>query len=120
MTHNKPEVQAILVTCIDRDGKTILMRAVKLKENHDPSCINSLYQYEPLIRLSDYEALQVECGKLRERVAELKRLCDRLQHCALGFYMDQGDHSHMEAIMQDYHAIMWGDDIDAYRKGEEP
>jgi len=40
------------------------------------------------------------------RVAELRNLCERLQHCAQGFYVDQGDYGHMDAIMMDYHGIM--------------
>jgi hypothetical protein len=36
-------------------------------------------------------------------------LAERLQHCAQGFYVDQGDYGHMEAIMQDYHSIMRAD-----------
>jgi len=50
---------------------------------------------------------QVE--RLQARVDELRLLAERLQHCASGFYVDQGDYGHMEAIMQDYHAIMRAD-----------
>ena len=48
-------------------------------------------------------------ARLKARVAELRLLAERLQHCAKGFYVDQGDYGHMEAIMQDYHAIMRAD-----------
>ena len=48
-------------------------------------------------------------ARLQARVDELRLLAERLQHCASGFYVDQGDYGHMEAIMQDYHAIMRAD-----------
>lgn len=66
MITNNPEVQAILVTCTDRDGETILSRGVRLIENHDPSCMNVNWNYEPLVRLSDYQKLQAECDQLRK------------------------------------------------------
>ena len=53
--------------------------------------------------------MQVENEGLQARVAEIRLLSERLQHCASGFYVDQGDYGHMEAIMQDYHAIMRAD-----------
>ena len=54
-------------------------------------------------------ALVAENERLQARVAELKFLAERLQHCAQGFYVDRGDYGHMEAIMQDYHSIMRAD-----------
>lgn len=42
-------------------------------------------------------------------LAAVKHLCERLQDCANRYYLDQGDHGHMEAIMRDYHSIMRGD-----------
>ena len=50
--------------------------------------------------------LRQQLAKSEARVAELSNLCERLQHCAQGFYVDQGDYGHMEAIMKDYHWIM--------------
>ena len=50
--------------------------------------------------------LRQKLAKSEARVAELSNLCERLQHCAQGFYVDQGDYGHMEAIMKDYHWIM--------------
>lgn len=54
-----PEVQALLVTCKDMDGETTLSRGVRLIENHDPSCVNDNWKYDPLVRLSDYEDLKI-------------------------------------------------------------
>ena len=48
----------------------------------------------------------IEAEKLRAQVSALRNLCERLQHCAQWFYLDQGDYGHMEAIMMDYHGIM--------------
>jgi len=64
MTTDNPEVQAILITFTDRKGETVLSRGVRLIENHDPSCVNALWNYDPLIRLSDYQKLQAEYEKL--------------------------------------------------------
>jgi len=50
--------------------------------------------------------IKSERDALQAQVSELRNLCERLQHCAQGFYLDQGDHGHMEAIMMDYHGIM--------------
>lgn len=69
MTTNNPEVQAVLVTCTDRDDETILSRGVRLIENHDPSCVNSNCNYEPLVRLSDYEDLKDEFESLRTKTS---------------------------------------------------
>ncbi|MBB20234.1 MAG: hypothetical protein CMP20_12345 [Rickettsiales bacterium] len=52
------------------------------------------------------EACKADLDRALARVAELRNLCERLQHCAKGFYVDQGDYGHMEAIMKDYHWIM--------------
>jgi len=48
----------------------------------------------------------IQLEQAEARVAELSNLCERLQRCAQGFYVDQGDYGHMEAIMKDYHWIM--------------
>ena len=53
-----------------------------------------------------FEDMKAAKEKAEARVAELSNLCERLQHCAQGFYVDQGDYGHMEAIMKDYHWIM--------------
>ena len=59
--------------------------------------------------LEKYRTEFAEVERLQARVAELKFLAERLQHCAQGFYVDQGDYGHMEAIMQDYHSSMRAD-----------
>lgn len=59
--------------------------------------------------LHEIAILRSQVEQLQGRCAELSNLCERLQHCAQGFYVDQGDYGHMEAIMLDYHAIMRGD-----------
>lgn len=64
MKANEPEVQAILITFADRKGETVSSRGVRLIENHDPSCVSALWNYDPLIRLSDYERLQAEYAQL--------------------------------------------------------
>ena len=53
-----------------------------------------------------FEDMKAAKEKAEARVAELSNLCGRLQHCAQGFYVDQGDYGYMEAIMKDYHWIM--------------
>lgn len=60
MTTNKPEVVAYLHTNKENPEH----RGVIL--HHDASCTSTLTNTEPLIRLSDYEALQVECERLRK------------------------------------------------------
>lgn len=97
MTTNDPEVQAILVTCKSKDDGTVLVRAVRLVENHDPSCVNDDWEYESLIRLSDYEAMKAEyeeelfqvrqtrdshfgsLAKSIEQVVALQDECDQLR-----------------------------------------
>lgn len=86
MTTNNPEVQAILVTCVDKDGETILSRGVRLIENHDPSCVNVNWNYEPLVRLSDYESLKEELESLKEyaelgKAVQQKREPDKRYGC---------------------------------------
>ena len=61
---------------------------------------------EKLSESGEITRLQSEVEMLRGRCGELSNLCERLQHCAQGFYVDQGDYGHMEAIMKDYHWIM--------------
>lgn len=70
MKASKPKVQAILVTGKDKAGETIMMQGVRLEENHDPSCLNENWDYDPLILLSDYEALQVEYLSTMTRVVK--------------------------------------------------
>ena len=60
MTTNKPEVVAYYHTNKENPEH----RGVSL--HHDASCTNTLINTEPLIRLSDYEALQAECDALVE------------------------------------------------------
>lgn len=60
MTTNNPKVQAILVTCTDKYSETVLSRGVRLIENHDPSCVNDNWNYEPLVRLSDHQKMQTD------------------------------------------------------------
>ena len=60
MTTNKPEVLAY--HHINKESSE--HRGVSLR--HDASCIATLIRTEPLSRLSDYEALQAECEKLRK------------------------------------------------------
>ena len=66
---NKPEVQAVLVTCKDKYSETILSRAVRLIENHDPSCVNANWEYDPLICLSDFQKLQAKYEELRTKTS---------------------------------------------------
>ena len=61
MTDNKPEVMAYFIS-----HKYEQQAGVSLFENHDPSCVNKNWNYEPLVRLSDYEALQAEYEKLKK------------------------------------------------------
>lgn len=63
MKTNRPEVVAYFLS-----HKGSSQVGVRLLENHDPSCVSSNWNYEPLVRLSDYEALQSECEKLRKRI----------------------------------------------------
>ena len=67
------------------------------------------------INMADAEGLCIiadQVERLKARVADFRLLAERLQHCAQGFYVDQGDHGYMEAIMQDYHAIMRADSFE--------
>lgn len=60
MTTNKPEVVAYHHINKENPGH----RGVSL--HHDASCTSTSASTEPLIRLSDYEALQAECEKLHK------------------------------------------------------
>lgn len=63
MTTHKPEVVAYLATW--KDG---------VIHTYNPPVItsDSIERSEPLIRLSDYEALQAECERLLEEVMRLR------------------------------------------------
>ncbi len=63
-------------------------------------------EWTPYVLASEFDQKQADLDRALARVAELRNLCERLQHCAQGFYVDQGDYGHMEAIMKDYHRIM--------------
>jgi hypothetical protein len=69
MTINKPDVVAYRY--INKDNP--VLRGVSL--HHDASCTSTLITPEPLIRLSDYEALQAKCERLVEALTEL---CDEI------------------------------------------
>lgn len=64
MTTNKPEVVAYLHS--DKENQE--HRGVSL--HHDASCTSTFISTEPLIRLSEYEALQAECEELGKDLAE--------------------------------------------------
>lgn len=61
----KPEVMAYFINHKYKHGSKQV--GVRLLENHDPSCMSNNWNYDPLIRLSDYERLQAECDALRDK-----------------------------------------------------
>ena len=65
MIVNKPEVGAYLHT----NKENSYLRGVSLL--HDVSCASTLTNTEPLIRLSEYEALQAECVRLVTALEEI-------------------------------------------------
>lgn len=65
MTTDKPKVEAYLHT----NKENPELRGVNL--HHDVSCTNTLINTEPLIRLSDYEALQAKNDALMEALEEI-------------------------------------------------
>lgn len=72
----KPEVMAFFISHKYKWGTKRV--GVRLLENHDPSRVHEGWNYEPLVRLSDYEALQAECERLDR---ESQNLSDQLGRC---------------------------------------
>lgn len=95
MTTNKPEVVAYLHT----DNENPKLKGVSL--HHRASCTSTLISTEPLIRLSDYEALQAEREKLLARVEELEKTMAAIK-AASGYRWMKGisDHKLLSDIEQ--------------------
>ena len=77
MTTNKPHIEAYLVTRIKNEGYGKPRRILDA-EIYDPtsgsffvSGAKENHTVEPLVPLSDYEALQAECEKLRKHLQNL-------------------------------------------------
>lgn len=85
MTTNKPEVVAY--HHINKENPE--HRAVSL--HHDASCTSTLINTEPLIRLSDYEALQVERDHYKNVIKEVttRNLVERWSKTAADKELEQ-------------------------------
>lgn len=90
MTTSKPKTEAFLVTSTDEDLHE--MRGVQLMEHHDPSCVNTQFRYEPLIRRSDYETLQSEIDHLRKDAARLDWMENQARLSPTGISFDYVKH----------------------------
>ncbi|MCP4064683.1 MAG: hypothetical protein GY740_15735 [Gammaproteobacteria bacterium] len=96
------------------DIDEVALNVVKAIAEIDPDKLpggrtQAIAQAQILVRdaiTGEAEQSRADLDRALARVAELRNLCERLQHCAKGFYVDQGDYGHIEAIMKDYHWIM--------------
>lgn len=107
MTTNKPEVVAY--RHVNKEHPTL--RGVSLFQ--DPSCYNELVEVEALIRLSDYEALQAECEKLRKDAERYRRLrIGDINDIAVVRGLGAMDYG-MSAVIDTYSEEIDGDVLDA-------